>query len=264
MSQLETPSPNLSQYPFQSVEGDLFPPVCLRTHWDPTQMIRHILPQQKVDLPQDFRPWVKVCKNYVTSGPAIQAPMPPKNMVFPPGGEFYPPGRYSASIDDESTLRTLNWKLDKRCTNTRYVPPTNSDMYISGKLVPDRKPVTDAFVQELAMPQALLRTDIYTCRSENDSKYFDRSPRLFNNPTKQDRYGAGRFSALPGGVIPMPHGGVNHVPITEQAQKSSYPVPMPGGITPVRKNPEELITRNLQPQGTCVAGVTTCGSFAPV
>jgi hypothetical protein len=264
MSQLQTPSPNQGNFPFQSVEGDLFPPVCLKTHWDPTQMLRHILPQQHVDLPQDFRPWVKVCKNYVTSGPAIKAPMPPKNMVFPSGGEFYPPGRYAAAIDNESILKTLDWKLDKWCSNGRYIPPRRSDMYVPNATVPDRKPVTDAFVQELAMPQAVLRTDIYTCRSENDSKYFDRSPRLFNNPTKQDRYGDGRFSALPGGVIPMPHGGVNHVPLTEQAKKSTYPVQMPGGTIPVRKNPEELVTtRSLQPQGTCVAGVTTCGSFAP-
>ena len=144
------------------------------------------------------------------------------------------------------------------------VPPSRSDMYVPNATVPDRRPTGDAFVQELAMPQALLRTDVYTCRSENDVKYFDRSGRLFNNPTKQDRYGAGTFSALPGGVIPMPHGGVNVVPPTASAIKGAYPVAMPGGRLPQRdmKNPEELksISKNL---GTCVAGVATCGSFAP-
>jgi hypothetical protein len=264
MNQLQTPSPHVSQYPFQSVEGDLFPPVCLKTHWDPTQMLRHILPDQKVDLPQDFRPWVKVCKNYVTSGPAIKAPMPPKNMVFPSGGEFYPPGRYAKAIDDESVLRTLDWKLNKWCPNDQYIPPFNGDMYVPNATVPKRAPTNDAFVQELAMPQALLRTDTYTCRSENDVKYFDRSPRLFNNPTKQDRYGAGTFSALPGGVIPMPHGGVNVVPPTSSAIKGAYPVQMPGGRLPDTRmtNPEELkaVTKSL---GTCVAGVAKCGSFAP-
>ena len=68
MSQLETPSESVSSFPFAAVNGNLFTPVCLRTHWDPTEMLRHIIPQQKVGLPQDFRPWVKVCKNYVTSG----------------------------------------------------------------------------------------------------------------------------------------------------------------------------------------------------
>jgi hypothetical protein len=267
MSQLQTPSQHVSEFPFQSVEKDLFPPVCLKTHWDPTEMIRHIVPQQKVALPEDFRPWVKVCKNYVTSAPAIKAPMPPKDMVFPPGGEFYPPGRYSAAIDDESALKTLNWKLDKWCSTGQYVPPFKGDMYVSGMTVPDRRPLSDAFVQELAMPQALLRTDVYTCRSENDTKYFDRSPRFFNNPTKQDRYGAGRFSALPGGVVPMPHGGVNHVPLTHQAQKaSSVRAPMPGGKLPQgqMKEQEQVVSmRSLGTSCTSIAGVATCGSFAP-
>ena len=125
-------------------------------------MLRHIIPQQKVGLPEDFRPWVKVCKNYVTSGPTIPAPMPPKDMVFPTGGEFYPPGRYSANIDVESNLKTLNYPLDKWCPSTKYIPRQDSNMYVSGSTVPDRKPTSDAFVSELAMPQALLRTDIYT------------------------------------------------------------------------------------------------------
>ena len=125
MSQLETPSESVSSFPFAPVNGNLFTPVCLRTHWDPTEMLRHIIPQQHVGLPQDFRPWTKVCKNYVTSGPTIPAPMPPKNMVFPPGGEFYPPGRYSANIDVESRLKTLNYPLDKcdgngGCNNEIY------------------------------------------------------------------------------------------------------------------------------------------------
>ena len=242
MSQVQPPSPFVSDFPFANVEGNLFTPVCLRTHWDPTEMLRHILPQQKVGLPQDFRPWVKVCKNYVTSAPAIPAPMPPKDMVFPTGGEFYPPGRYAANIDQESILRTLNHPLDKWCPSTKYIPRQSSDMYVAGMTVPDRKPVSDAFVSELSMPQALLRTDIYTCRSENDTKYFDRSPRLFNNPTKQDRYGAAKFYALPGGGArgdPMPHGGVNEVPPTQQAIRAAWPIEQPGGALPDYKKGDE-------------------------
>ena len=111
-------------------------------------------------------------------------------------------------------------------------------MYVPGTTVPDRKPLSNAFVSELSMPQALLRTDIYTCRSENDTKYFDRSPRLFNNPTKQDRYGADKFYALPGGEgrgEPMPHGGVNVVPPTKQAQRAAWPIEQPGGALPAYK-----------------------------
>jgi hypothetical protein len=290
MSQLQTPSESVSGFPFASVEGNLFTPVCLQTHWDPTQMLRHIIPQQKVGLPEDFRPWVKVCKNYVTSGPTIPAPMPPNDMVFPSGGEFYPPGRYSANIDVESNLRTLDHPLDKWCPSTKYIPRQSSNMYVSGSTVPDRKALSDAFVSELSMPQALLRTDIYTCRSENDTKYFDRSPRLFNNPTKQDRYGSAKFYALPGGGArgePMPHGGVNEVPPTQQAERAAWPIPQPGGALP-QYTDGSATTRPIRgfgstyPQGTqatsqvhlgikppgkgdtSFVGVTTSGLAAPV
>ena len=289
MSQVQPPSPFVSDFPFANVEGNIFTPVCLRTHWDPTEMLRHIIPQQKVGLPEDFRPWVKVCKNYVTSAPAIPAPMPPKDMVFPTGGEFYPPGRYAAAIDQESILRTLDHPLDKWCPSTKYIPRQSSDMYVAGMTVPDRKPVSDAFVSELSMPQALLRTDIYTCRSENDTIYFDRSPRLFNNPTKQDRYGAAKFYALPGGGArgdPMPHGGVNEVPPTQQAIRAAWPIEQPGGALPDYKqnNTSRSIrgfgsTRapgtqapnqqnlGIKPPGTgytSFVGTTTSGLAAPV
>ena len=264
------PSPFISSYPFENVEGNLFPPVCLKTHWDPTEMLRRILPQQKVGLPQDFRPWVKVCKNYVTSGPATASPMPPKDMVFPTGGEFYPPGRYAANIDNESMLRTLDHPLDKWCPSTQYIPKQTSNMYVAGTTVPDRNHISDAFVDELAMPQALLRTDIYTCRSENDTKYFERSGRLFNNPTKQDRYGAEKYYAIEGGAArgdPMPHGGVNQVRPTKQAMTSKYPIQQPGGALPAHRQGQDTSRpiRGVTDKGcTSVVGVATCGSAAPV
>ena len=49
------------------------------------------------------------------------------------------------------------------------------------------------------MPQAVLRESAYNCRTENDQRLWERSPRLFSNPTKQDRYGAQKYYALPGG-----------------------------------------------------------------
>jgi len=283
MSQVQPPSPFVSGFPFENVEGNLFTPVCLRTHWDPTQMLKHIIPQQKVGLPEDFRPWVKVCKNYVTSGPAIAAPMPPKDMVFPPGGEFYPPGRYAANIDQESILRTLDHPLDRWCPTTKYIPSQDSSLFVPGSTVPDRRPTSDAFVSELSMPQALLRTDIYTCRSENDTKYFDRSPRLFNNPTKQDRYGAAKFYDLPnanfGRGEPMPHGGVTEVPPTQQAKIAAWPIEQPGGALPAYKQGQPLQrpigtqvaslkpqVASLKPQtsGTSFVGIATSGLAAPV
>jgi hypothetical protein len=138
-------------------------------------------------------------------------------MVFPKGGEFYPPGRYSAAINNESKLFYLDRTLNKWCQNKEFVPKTSSDMYVPNTtVVRSRNPSAD-FVQELAMPQAVLREDGYTCRTENDVANWNRSPRLFSNPTKQDRYGAQTFSSLPGGVLTFPHGGVEKVPLTDQA-----------------------------------------------
>jgi hypothetical protein len=271
MSQLSTPSPYLGNVPMESAGDDLFPPVCLKTHWDPTRMIAHILPQQKVALPMDFRPFVRVCKEYVSSAPSVVAPLPPSNMVFPTGGEFYPPGRYTASIDTESVLRTLDHPLDKWCPSSRYVPRQDSDLFVAGRTVPDRGPVSSAFVSELAMPKALLRADTYTCRSSNDSAYFQRSGRVFNNPTKQDRYGADRFYASPqathGRGDPMPHGGVNHVQPTTQALMSADRTglfPQPGGAYFNAKGEHKPMNQPLRAADTSVVGVATNGSAARV
>ena len=240
-------------------------------------MLRHILPQQHVALPQDFRPWVKVCKNYVTSGPAEPAPMPPKDMVFPTGGEFYPPGRYAHAIDKESSLRTLDQPLDTWCPTSQYIPKQTSDLYRSGSTLPDRKAMSNAFVSELAMPKALLRTDGYTCRTSNDTAYFQRSGRLFNNPTKQDRYGAQKYYALPEGLPqgqPMPHGGVPSVPPTAQAAMAKGPFHQPGGALPSHhplsqqeKAKQEQYARQLRmvkSNDTSVLGTATNGSAARV
>lgn len=247
----------------------MLPPVCLKTHWDPTESIRRILPQQRVALPQDPRPWVRVCKKYVTSGPVEEmAPLPPSSMVFPSGGQFYPPGRYTARIDDESVLRTLDQPLDKWCPTTQYVPDESSTLYVAGGTVPDRQPISSAFIQELAMPRALLRdAGEVSCRSQNDALYFQRSGRLFNNPTKQDRYGADKYYALPDRQHekgePMAHGGVPlPVTVTGQAGRGRWSISQPGGGGGSSGGGKRM----LQTKGahTSAVGVTTAGLAAPV
>ena len=168
----------------------LFPPVCLKYHWDPTAVLRHIVP---LGSPQpmalDPRPWTKVCLEYVNSGRASeQAPVPPKDMVFPSGGEFYPPTRYSSNIDRESLLRRLDRPLGT-CDKDQYEPPRSGDMYVPNQTVPERSnPPSSSLVQELAMPQVLLRVAPYDCREQADTSNWSRSPFLFNNATKQQRY----------------------------------------------------------------------------
>lgn len=235
------------QYPFQEAGGSqkLFPPVALKSHWDPTQINRWTLPNEgqgkSLPLPMDFRPWAKISKEYRTSGPAIQAPLPPDNTVFGMGGEFYPPGRYSEAIDKESVLRYLDRRLDRWCQSKEYVSPATSDMFQQRVLIPDKKEIKNGtiadrtwwegvlpqieapgisidnglvdrtqigsqlqgpigpggigrmvppaeMVTDLAMPAAVLREGPYKCREEADAVYWNRSNRLFNNPTKNDRY----------------------------------------------------------------------------
>jgi hypothetical protein len=256
----QPPSQTVSRYPFKHVEGNLFPPVCLRSHWDPTQMLKRTLPGQKVGLPMDFRPLVKVCKNYVTSAPPEMAPEPPANMVFPMGGSFYPPTRYAEAIDQESSLRTLDHRLDRWCTERQYIPSEDSTMYVAGSTVPDRQPISNTFVSELSMPKALLRQDMNTCRTENDRAYMQRSSRLFGNPTKQDRYGAEKYYALPGGHkqgYPMPHGGVPYVRPTKQAMTARQ---MPNGTASMAES--QLLS--AQTSGTSFVGTSTAARAAPV
>jgi hypothetical protein len=263
---MSQPSPFVSAYPFPTVKGNLFPPVCLTSHWDPTKMLRHILPTRHVTLPEDFRPLVKVCMEYKTSAPTREAPLPPADMVFPTGGGVYPPGRYSAAIDQESVLRTLDQRLDRACVTSQYIPSEGSNMYVGGSTLPDRKATVSAFVAELSMPQALLRNDGTTCRSVNDTAYFERSGRLFHNPTKQDRYGAQTFYAKRGGLphgAPMPHGGVNQMPPTAQAHRSVQSAPafsQPGGATHMKR----LSGAVTNSSGTSFVGIATSGSAAPV
>ena len=236
----------LGDFPIQSA-GDaakIFPPVQYKSHWDPTQIIRWTLPDgggaqsESLPLPLDFRPWAKVCKVYRSSGPAAVAPMPPDNTVFGMGGEFYPPGRYSAAIDDESKLRYLDRRLDRWCQIQEYVPPFNGDMFQQRVLVPtvsgpgtknngtcvadrvqwkgclprvqtscnntidngllDRTRIVpgaisqmnppEEMLADMAMPSAVLREGPYACREEADGANWQRSPRLFNNPTKNDKF----------------------------------------------------------------------------
>ena len=147
------------------------------------------MPTTLVQLPLDFRPYTKVCLEYRTSAPEQRAPEVPNDVVFPSGGDVYPPTRYLNAIDNESLLRRLDRPLGT-CDPEQYVPPTNGDMYVDRMLVPESLKPPSRFVEELAMPQALLRNGSYHCRAEADQRNWDRSPRRFNNATKQDRYRA--------------------------------------------------------------------------
>jgi hypothetical protein len=180
-------SPNES-YPIESSSTKpFFPPVCLKSHWDPTKIYERTVPTALVSLPVDFRPYTKVCLEYRTSATEMPAPEVPNSLVFPGGGDVYPPTRYLNNIDKESLLRRLDRPLGT-CDPEQYEPDFNGDMFQSRVLLPAQNRSSSRFVEELAMPQALLRSGTYHCRMEADQRNWDRSPRLFNNSTKQDRY----------------------------------------------------------------------------
>jgi hypothetical protein len=172
-----------------STTQPFFPPVCLKYHWDPTKIYERTVPVGQVALPQGPRPYTRVCLEYRTSAPEQAAPNTPKDLVFPMGGEVYPPDRYLRAVDDESLLRRLDRPLGT-CDPEQYVPPFQGDMFVDRMMVPKSARPPSRFVEELSMPAALMRVGPYDCRAAADQINWDRSPRLFNNATKQDRYRA--------------------------------------------------------------------------
>jgi hypothetical protein len=194
-----------SEFPFKdpSQVHDLFPPVCLRTHWDPTRINRWTLPEIQVATPLDPRPYTKVCLNYVTSQEFQDAPRPPDGVVYPMGGTVYPPTRYRESVDQESMLRRLDRPLGT-CEKDQYLPPRTGDMYRPNVTVPDKGPSNDRFIEELAFPQACMRAGPYPCRAEAEKEAWYRSPRPFNNTTKQDRYIVSRPDLSKPQPVPQP------------------------------------------------------------
>ena len=163
-----------------------FPSVCLRTHWDPTMIIKRTLPNEYVPQALDPRPWVKVCLQYTTSGENQPAPYVDPSIVLPSGGEFYPASRYMEAIDSESLLRRQDRPLGT-CDDEQFYPNMRGDMYNQRVLI-DYNPTSSPFVAELALPRVARNVEEYACRAEEDALNMSLSPRMFYNTTKQDRY----------------------------------------------------------------------------
>jgi hypothetical protein len=181
--------PNEGVYPLQN-EGpqDFFPPVCNQFHFDPTQVIKHVLPEQtyNIPLPLDPRPWTKVCLEYVNSTTNEPAPSIDPNIAFPAGGFFQDPNRYLASVDSESQLRRLDQPL-RKCDAGQYEPNPKGDMFNNRILVPTN-PSKFSKIPEIAMPKAVLTMGPYACRAEADAINMEVSNKPFFNATKQERY----------------------------------------------------------------------------
>ena len=180
-------------FPFSDANThSLFPPVCIRSHWDAEQIIRRTLPNSPpIATPLSPRPWTKVCMTYTTTAEFEDAPRPNNNVVFPSGGDVYPPTRYREAIDNESLLRRLDRPLGT-AEREQYVPPMTGTMYRPNSTVEQRGEQNNRFIEELSFPKVCIRGGEYKCKEEVEKKAWERSPRLFNNTTKQDRYAVSR------------------------------------------------------------------------
>ena len=54
--------------------ADFWPALCLKTHWDPTAILRRTLPTGYAPQPLDPRPWTRICMEYTNSSPEEPAP----------------------------------------------------------------------------------------------------------------------------------------------------------------------------------------------
>jgi hypothetical protein len=173
---------------------------CAPPHWDPTMIFRRSVPGgmgtgSALPLPMDPRPWTKICLQYVNSGAAEPAPPVPSSLVIPGASEFYPPGRYSAAINNESLLRRLDRPLNEdllpgpnSCFPEQYVLPATSDALQQYSLLPPQMPPKSKIVQGLQNPPVLDRNGQYKCSEEAMVCDLRGAPRFFNNHTKLTKY----------------------------------------------------------------------------
>lgn len=181
-----------------------FPPACLRTHWDPTMVVKHVLPDSHIAAPHTYdpRPSVRDCFFYNTGapgggGPAPHPaepsqglpPTPPQFLggphrpepsvgsgVFPPGGAAslgFPYSGFKPAV--ETDLLRIDEPATK-CANKRYIPPHGVPLpSVSGNAVPG------------SVPPRVPVAPYSECRREDDAAAWARSNRLFFNPTRYDR-----------------------------------------------------------------------------
>ena len=172
----------------------MFPPVCLKSHWDAESLsTKYVLPGDLgIPLPVDPRPLVKNCTTYVTSTPAnVWTPEAAEKrgsvgLTAQPGGSAsrgVPYEVYVRNVNAESDL-FLNHPQDK-CDDNKWQAGADSDLFTNRAAPPQKK--AESFL-ELARPIAtIVPKGPYNCRVAVDESSWSRSSRLFNNPTREDR-----------------------------------------------------------------------------
>ena len=185
---------------------EAFPPLCLRSHWDPTVLTSHVLPQVKAqhNLSLDPRPATKICFTYyhMSAGDAPLPPAPESTLPSPPsallggahrpatGPAALPPGGAAGrgfpyqgfQPAQESDLLRLDEDLT-RCSERRYLPPGGPPASMSIQTLPGANLMNNSSLS----PLLTTVSQQAGCREADDAKAWDRSNRLFFNPTRYDR-----------------------------------------------------------------------------
>jgi len=171
----------------------MFPPVCIKTHWDSETFSKHVLPADlKIPLPVDPRPLVRNCTVYYSTAPKEVSGDKEKRgslgLLDSVGGLKAPFEVFAKNINSESEI-LLNHPQD-RCDDNKWSAALDSDLYTNRAAPP--KVEGSAFF-ELSRPLATIIPGPYKCRASADELAWSKSPRLFNNVTREDR--------LPGGDV---------------------------------------------------------------
>jgi hypothetical protein len=183
---------------------EAFPPVCIKAHNNPTLMSKYILPAKvrQHDYALDPRPSTRICTSYYTTSPG-DAPLdiqeeekpevpqafladpfgqPKESDVLPLGGAAgrgFPYQIYANNIDVEGDLYRLGEPLTK-CAERRYTPHA---LPVQTNVVPGAN-FTNASSLSPYVTEVRFEAG---CRKADDELAWNRSSRLFFNPTRLDR-----------------------------------------------------------------------------
>lgn len=195
--------------------NEVFKATCIKSHWDPTMVVQHVLPTFQHDMALDPRQSSRNCYVYYNTSPGdaelknypdmkpLTAPAyltggyhrpatyeKPQSLtlnaipIFPPGGAAslgFPYDQFRPNT--ETDILRIDEPLTK-CADKRYTP-------VGGIPAPSvqNRDVPGVYQGNSSTLSPLLTrvSKQAGCRNEDDQSAWNRSARLFFNPTKYDR-----------------------------------------------------------------------------
>ena len=173
--------------------ASMFPPVCIKTHWDSEALSKYVLPEDtRIPLPVDPRPLVRNCTQYYTTAPVDTDAEAAARARGAAGLSVQPGGSASRGVPYEVFARNINTESDlflnhpqDKCDDNKWAASEGSDLYNNNHAPPRTESNT---FTELSRPIAtIVPQGPYRCRAEADERAWERSPRMFNNVTRTDR-----------------------------------------------------------------------------